>query len=273
MAFQVKEIKSILENSGKSANKALGQNFCTDSELLRNAVDAAELTSPVLEIGPGLGALTKELLDANLTVKAVEKDAFLANLLPSFFPGAALEVLCSDILQTDIPSLMKTTAFSVAGNLPYYITTPILEKILVLLPERCLFMVQKEAARRFSAPAGDRVYGPVSILCSVYYNAKTYADVPRSSYYPQPDVDSRIVLLRKKPEIPDLSAEILFRFCEKALSKRRKTMRNNFPDQPGLTDILDAYNLPRDVRAEAVSPDILKKICYLMQSTSAGNQL
>ena len=268
MAFQAQEIKRILEQNGRSANKALGQNFCTDTELLKNAVAAAALSSPVLEIGPGLGALTKELLDNGLSVYAVEKDAFLADLLPSFFPSEKLKVLQQDILLTDISSLLCSRDFSVAGNLPYYITTPILEKILVLLPSVCLFMVQREAAHRFTALPGDRVYGPVSILCSVYYDVQIYADVPRSSYYPQPDVDSRIVLLKRKV-IPDsLPPRTFFRFCEKALSKRRKTLLNNFPDCPEFRDILIHCGLPENIRAEAVPPDILKKICLLLESPS-----
>ena len=256
MAKTPEEIRSLFAEHGRRANRALGQNFCTDGALLSRAADAAGLCGKaVLEIGPGLGALTEELVKRAVRVVAVEKDAFLAELLPTILPDEKLTVVCGDILKQDIPTLMGGGAFSVAGNLPYYITTPIVEKLLPLLPDTLLLMVQKEAAARFFAKAGDRVYGATAVLSQVYYTPKHLADVPPHSYYPQPEVDSSVVLLEKKP-MPDtvLSPKELLSFVNTALSMRRKTLTNNFPKDGRMQAALERLGLPAGVRAETLDP-------------------
>ena len=164
MALTASEIKALFESEGRRANRALGQNFFTDGAMLESFVREAGFGGePILEIGPGLGALTEPLLKTGATVTAVEKDAFLAEKLPELVKSERLTVVTGDILKQDIP-LLTGVPFSVAGNLPYYITTPIVERLIDLLPETALFMVQAEAAERFFAKSGDRVYGPVAIL-------------------------------------------------------------------------------------------------------------
>jgi len=228
MARTPEQIRALLTEHGRRANRALGQNFCTDGALLARAVTAAQFDGQaVLEIGPGLGALTEELLPAASHIVAVEKDAFLAELLPTLLPDEKLTVVCGDILRQDIETLMGGSPFSVAGNLPYYITTPIIEKLLPLLPNTLLLMVQKEAAARFFAKPGDRIYGAAAVLSQVYYTPTHLVDVPPHSYYPQPEVDSAVVLLKRKPINADMPApRDLLTFVNTALSMRRKTIRN-----------------------------------------------
>ena len=200
---------------------------------------------------------------------AVEKDAFLAGLLPQLLPDTRLQVVTGDILRADVPALMGDSPYVVAGNLPYYITTPIVERFLPLLPERMLFMVQKEAAARFFAAPGDRVYGAVSVLSQVYYRPEPLFSVPRHCYYPQPEVDSAVVLLTKRAPA-DLAAlpapDALLRFVRTALAMRRKTLVNNFPRDGRVAALLPAQGIPENVRAETLSPQTLAQLCLLYEN-------
>ena len=255
MAFSSGQIKEILSNAGRRANRALGQNFCTDSALLSRCVKAAGFTenSHVLEVGPGLGALTQELLATGATVTAVEKDGFLAGILSGLFPDAKLTVYHEDILHFPVSDRMDPP-FSVAGNLPYYITTPIVERLLPLFPDTMLLMVQKEASARFFASPGEKVYGPLSIMTECFYRAEVLAEVPPDRFYPSPDVTSVFLLLRRTdPDRPFPDGARYQRFLHAAFSKRRKTLANNLTD-PGLPAMLDSLGLSPSVRAEALSP-------------------
>lgn len=263
MAKSPEEIRTLFTEHGRRANRALGQNFCTDPALLSRAAEAARLDgAAVLEIGPGLGALTEELLKHAASVVAVEKDAFLAELLPTLLPDEKLTVVTGDILKQDIRTLMGTDRFSVAGNLPYYITTPIVELLLPLLPDTLLLMVQKEAAARFFAAAGDRVYGATAILSQVYYRAQHLFDVPPHSYYPQPEVDSSVVLLTKKPQNDALPApRELLGFVNRALAMRRKTLVNNFGKDERIHAALAQLGLDAGIRAETLAPEPFAALC------------
>lgn len=265
MAHTPEQIRTILAAEGRKANRALGQNFCTDGALLASCVDAAGLDGlPVLEIGPGLGALTAPLLQRASRVVAVEKDAALAALLPSLLPSERLTVVTGDILRTDVGALMQGEDFALCGNLPYYITTPIAEQFLPMLPRVLLLMVQQEAAARFFAAPGDRVYGPVAILSALYYEAARLFSVPPGSYYPQPDVESAVILLRRRDDdalkaLP--AANAMLRFSRTALSMRRKTLANNFPRDGRMSALLAAAGLDPAVRAETLPPETLAALC------------
>ena len=256
MAFTPDEINRILEPYGRKANKALGQNFCTDTDLLASAVEKTEICGlPVIEIGPGLGALTVELVKHSPSVTVIEKDAFLAELLSQIVQESNLTVICGDALKTDFRSLMSGQDTVIVGNLPYYITTPLIQKVLPLLPAKCLLMVQKEASDRFFAKPKDRVYGPTAILTQTYFEPLLFADVSRDRFYPQPEVDSAMVILNRRAghaSLPDPYA--FFRFILSAFSMRRKTLRNNFPKDSGLSGALAALGLPVDCRAEDLEP-------------------
>lgn len=289
------QIKRALSEAGLRPNAALGQNFCVDEARLAAIVDAADVAGrPVLEVGPGLGALTEPLLARAARVVAVEKDAALAALLSRRLAaaGARLAVYTADILRFDVAAAMEAApaapgnpaapggshnpaapggshspaapaapapgaTFCVAGNLPYYITTPIVERLLPLLPLSLTLMVQREAAARFSAGPGARVYGPVAVFSQLYYTVRHVMDVPRESYYPQPDVDSSVVHLARRDALPDAEPAALLAFLHRAFAMRRKTLWNNLARAPQAAAALAALGLPADVRAEALPPAAL----------------
>ncbi len=213
-------------------NRALGQNFCTDGARLAAMADAAAADGlPVLEIGPGLGALTEPLLLRAPRVVAVEKDAALCAALRARLcaheRAGRLALYAADILRFDVPGAMDGAPFAAAGNLPYYITTPIAEYLLPLLPSSLTLMVQREAGERFFAGPGARVYGPLSVLTQLYYEPERLMDVPRGCFYPQPEVDSLVVRLARRRGAPPEAPQRVLAFCRRAFSMRRKTLLNN----------------------------------------------
>ena len=201
------DIKQKLEKLNIRANAALGQNFLCDDAMIEKIASAAvgDGKTDILEIGPGLGALTGALVGRVPRVTAVEIDKnMLAALQDEFanqIEGGALSLIHSDILKFDISS--TEGEFAAAGNLPYYITTPI---VLMLLRNakripRMVLMVQKEAARRFFAKPKDKLYGPLAITAQLYYECESLVSLTPASYYPQPDVDSEVVLLARRADL------------------------------------------------------------------------
>ncbi|MEL7602798.1 MAG: 16S rRNA (adenine(1518)-N(6)/adenine(1519)-N(6))-dimethyltransferase RsmA, partial [Bacillota bacterium] len=222
-------IRERLSAFGLAPNKALGQNFLADNSALSALLDALPGDRlPVLEIGPGLGALTGGLLDRSNRVVAVEKDAAMAAALQSLTPEERLTVVEADFLKADLNelhALLGGGEFVVAGNLPYYITTPCVLKLLSSgLPMRALLlMLQQEAAERFFALPGDRVYGPLTVLAACGYKAEEVLRLSPAAYYPQPDVHSAVVLLTQTAAAPPVG---FLTFLQAAFAMRRKTLVN-----------------------------------------------
>ena len=168
-------------------NKNLGQNFCVDEKVLRRLATALPLGGrTVLEIGPGLGSLTEQLLDAGATVYAVEKDGRLYDFLARDLASDRLTLIHGDCLRTDYSFLPPD--FIAAGNLPYCITTDIVTMLLALRPAAMLLMVQREAAERFFARPAQKNYGPVAMVSQLYYSAALLGEVPPGAYLPPPTV-------------------------------------------------------------------------------------
>ena len=261
---ETERLKQTLERYNLTPSKSLGQNFLIDAGTVERIADAAKIGGrDVLEIGPGLGALTQALLFRAARVVAVEKDARLAAVLPELCASSQLTVRCEDFLRTDVLHVMGGNGFSAVGNLPYYVTTPIAEKLLLLLPESATLMVQSEAAERFFAAPGARVYGPLAALARQYYEIAPVLDVPRSCFYPQPHVDSAIVRLVRKQTLPALPPRTFFAFLNRAFAMRRKTLKNNFPGTPA-AEALAALGLPANARAESLTPEQLMRLCERM---------
>lgn len=257
-------IRERLSAFGLAPNKALGQNFLADGaalDALLSALPSGRL--PALEIGPGLGALTEGLLARAERVVAVEKDAAMAAALKSLFPEERLTVIEADFLKTDLNelhTLLGGGEFVVAGNLPYYITTPCVLKLLSSgLPMRALLlMLQQEAAERFFARPGDRVYGPLTVLAACGYKPEEVLRLSPAAYFPQPDVHSAVVLLTQSASVPPVG---FLPFLQAAFAMRRKTLVNNLlgygvPREKAL-GALAALNIPDGVRAEALPPEVL----------------
>jgi len=218
-----KRTRELMERYGIGAKKSLGQNFLIDQNILQKIVDAAELApdSGVLEIGPGLGALTEKLAQAAGTVVAVEIDHRLFPALRDVLaPFDNVRLVHGNILEMDLPALFQehfrgVRDVRVAANLPYYITTPILMKLLEsALPLACIVvMVQKEVAERMSAAPGGKDYGSLSIAVQYYCETDVVAHVPKTVFIPAPGVDSAVIRLRmrRNPAVEVRDVRFFFR--------------------------------------------------------------
>jgi 16S rRNA (adenine1518-N6/adenine1519-N6)-dimethyltransferase len=211
------------------ARQRLGQHFLTNrSTLERLAAAACPAREPlVIEIGPGRGALTEFLLPRADRVMAIEVDPRLAQAVRQRFPNApGLSVLEADVLETD---LAQWGSVVVAGNLPYYITSPILEKLFALGPllRRAILLMQKEVAERLTARPGNRDYGWLTVLANFHTTPELLFTVPPGAFAPPPKVDSAAVRLTPVPPVPGLPAAPFLEFVSRAFRQKRKTLRNN----------------------------------------------
>ena len=252
MRASIEFVKTALNEMHANPNRALGQNFCVDGERLFSCVEQMTLAKNVIEIGPGLGGLTELLLEKGVSVTAVEKDAAMADYLQKTLPHPNLSVLTLDAQKFRYAEVTKP--FSVVGNLPYYITTPLCTSVLKALPASFYCMVQKEAADRFFAAPREDNYGPLSILVQLYYDAKTLDAFGPDCFYPSPDVQSVFVGMTKKANAPDIDPKTLFAFCTGLLSMRRKTIKNNLKAYKNAADALDALHIAPETRAETLLP-------------------
>ena len=253
MRASIEFVKTALESLGVNPNRALGQNFCIDGERLSACVEKMTLAKTVIEIGPGLGALTELLLHKGVTVTAVEKDETMVRYLNETLEDPRLTVVHGDAqkyryAETDGP-------FSVVGNLPYYITTPLSAAVLKALPESFYCMVQKEAADRFFAGPKDKNYGPLSILAALYYEASPMEAFSEGCFYPSPNVQSVFVGMTKRKNAPDADPKALFAFSSALLSMRRKTIKNNLKTYPNADEALRSLSVSPDARAETLPPE------------------
>lgn len=229
-------IKCIAEKYDFQFKKGLGQNFLTSQEVLEEIADAAEIDGRgVLEIGPGFGVLTNELAKRAEKVVACEIDARLVPILADTLSEYDnIKIINRDILKTDIRALIDEEfggdRISVAANLPYYITTPIITGVIeAKLPiENFVVMVQKEVADRIGAKPGTKDYGALSVLCRFYTEPEIISIVPAGLFVPRPKVDSAVLRMRfrDKPAVEVKNERMFFRVVRAAFSQRRKTLLN-----------------------------------------------
>jgi 16S rRNA (adenine1518-N6/adenine1519-N6)-dimethyltransferase len=236
--------KAILEKYGFSFKKSLGQNFLIDTNILKNIVEHAGLNehSGAIEIGPGIGALTEQLAKNSKKVVAFEIDQRLIPILrDTLSPYPNVTVIHEDILKADVQQVMESEFqdiedVMVVANLPYYVTTPIIMKLLEdQLPIRGIVcMLQKEVADRISAKPGTKEYGSLSIAVQYYTSAETVMIVPKTVFVPQPNVDSAVIRLikREKPIVQVKDENFFFQVTRASFAQRRKTLLNNL--QSGL---------------------------------------
>jgi 16S rRNA (adenine1518-N6/adenine1519-N6)-dimethyltransferase len=209
--------------------RRLGQHFLVRQTVLDRIARAActDSLGPVIEIGPGKGALTSHLLPLAAHLIAIEVDPVLVQYLRSKFRASPnLDVIENDILKVDLRALEPSV---VVGNLPYYITSPIIEKVLSLRPPvvRAVFLVQKEVAERLTASPGGRDYGYLSVQTQLLSEAELLFTVPAGAFRPPPKVDSAVVLLTPRRELPVADTKAFLKFASMAFRQKRKTLRNN----------------------------------------------
>ena len=231
-----RQVKKLLADHGIRPKKRLGQHFLIDRNVL-NRIVAASGAGPgvnVLEIGPGLGVVTRELADRGARVLCVEVDRALEPVLESMLSGASLaEIVIGDFLKLDLPEFLSGRGggkWTVVGNLPYYITSPILTRLLGA--KQCfstiLLMVQKEVAERLRASPGTRDYGALSVFVQYHCEIESVTAVSRNVFYPVPEVDSELVklIVRQKPPVELSDERVFFQVVRAAFGKRRKTLLN-----------------------------------------------
>lgn len=235
--------KAILEKYGFSFKKSLGQNFLIDTNILRKIVDTANLTeeSAAIEIGPGIGALTEQLAKKCKKVVAFEIDQRLLPILQdTLAPYPNTHIIHQDILKADVKKVIEEelagiSDIMVVANLPYYVTTPIIMKLLEEnLPVRgMVVMLQKEVGDRISAKPGTKEYGSLSIAIQYYTEPEMVMVVPKTVFMPQPNVDSAVIRLnkRKEPLVRVISEKFLFTVTRASFAQRRKTILNNLTSQ------------------------------------------
>jgi 16S rRNA (adenine1518-N6/adenine1519-N6)-dimethyltransferase len=215
--------------AGGKQKKELGQHWLTDRLILAAIADMADIEQKdtVLEIGPGLGTLTSELLHRAWKVVAVEFDTDLAAKLPGQFPGKNLTVTHGDILSYDLDQMPKD--YVVVANVPYYITSKIIQKLMTATnkPRIAVLLVQKEVAQRIASKPGD--LSLLAIGAQVYAQVELGIEVPKVYFAPPPKVDSQVVVLKTRPE-PLISADIendFFRMAKAGFSAKRKKLRSS----------------------------------------------
>ena len=264
--------KAVLERHGFTFKKSFGQNFLTDTNILQKIVDTAEIDDQVnvIEIGPGIGALTEFLAERAAEVMAFEIDHRLVPILADTLRDFDnVTVVNEDILKVDLAQHIQNfknpnLPIKVVANLPYYITTPILMHLIESgIPfSEFVVMMQKEVADRISAKPNTKAYGSLSIAVQYYMTAKVAFIVPRTVFVPAPNVDSAILKMVRRPE-PAVAVEdekFFFKVSKASFTHRRKTLWNNLTGYFGKTDeikdkltkALDQAGLSPSVRGEAL---------------------
>lgn len=265
--------RAVLERHGFTFKKSFGQNFLTDTNILQKIVDTAEIDKNVnvIEIGPGIGALTEFLAENAAEVMAFEIDDRLIPILDDTLRDFDnVKVINEDILKSDLQSRIKEFAnpdlpIKVVANLPYYITTPILMHLIESkIPfAEFVVMMQKEVADRISAEPNTKAYGSLSIAVQYYMTAKVAFVVPRTVFVPAPNVDSAILTMtrREQPLVQVKDEDFFFRVSKISFVHRRKTLWNNLTSHFGkseevktkLEKALEAAGIKPSIRGEALS--------------------
>lgn len=277
-----RETRSILRGYGIRPRKRWGQNLLVDERILEEIIEAAALKEgdTVLEIGPGIGTLTRRLIDNAGRVIAIEIDPLLVKLLKEELKDYDnIDIIQADILKLNLSSLftnyqLPVTMIKVVANLPYYITSPTL---LHLLEEKdgiesMVIMVQKEVAERILARPAGKEYGPLTIALQYHTEPELVTYVPRTSFWPQPKVEGAVLRLKvlAKPRVEVRSEEVFFKIVRAAFSKRRKMLINGLSmglglEKRGIESHLAAAGIDPARRPETLSLQEFARLSDLLQ--------
>ena len=265
------ETKFLMKKYGITANKNLGQNFLIDESVIIDACDSANINKEdlVIEIGPGLGTLTKYILERAGKVICVELDERMIDILKErFFLYENFEIINEDILKVDLHKLIKEEKngniknVKIVANLPYYITTPIIMKLLEerLDLQSITVMVQKEVAERLIAVPGEKFTGAITYSVYYYADSENVRIVDKSSFIPEPSVESEVINLkiRENPPVNVNNEELFFKLIKIAFMQRRKTLVNSlsnsgFIEKNKIIEILKQLNINENIRAEKLT--------------------
>lgn len=241
---------------------SLGQNFLKDKGVLAKIIDSVDVKEEdlIIEVGPGQGALTKFLKLFKANLRCFEVDTRVKKYLDSF-EDEKTKVIYNDFMKVDLEEETKDIDYKdlyVIANLPYYITTPIIEKMISspLNVKAMVLMVQNEVADRLSAKPGTKDYGAITVYLNYYYNVEKLFFVHRSAFDPAPNVDSAVIKLSKKENELELKdKDLFFKLVQDSFKMKRKNIRNNLKgyDLDRISKVLESYGLDLTVRAESVS--------------------
>ena len=250
------------------AKKSLGQNFLIDKNIINKIADSITATKDdlIIEIGPGMGALTKIIKNKGSNIICYEIDTDMKPYLNDLLDDK-IKVIYTDILLSDIKKDIQDIKYNnlyIVGNLPYYITTPIIKFLisLKLNVKEMIFMVQEEVADRFSSLPGSKEYGSITLYLNYYFNVEKLFKVSKKCFNPVPKVESAIIKLETRTNRPEIDEDKYFKLINDSFKMKRKTLRNNLNnyDFDKIKKILEKYNLSETVRAEELSEEIFLSI-------------
>lgn len=264
MIYSPNKMKELLERHGFNFKKNFGQNFIIDENIITNIMTKSGVSKDtlVLEIGPGAGSLTYKLCDFAGNVLCYEIDTKLKPILDETLKDKDnVKIIFEDFLKSDVLSELKNYNYQelyVVANLPYYITTPIIVKLIEdhIPVDKIVVMVQKEVGDRFKAVPGTKDYGSLTVFLDYYFDIKKLMDISKNVFLPKPNVDSIIVEFKRKDRVVQAkNEELFFKLVRDSFKQKRKTLRNNlkgYPLEP-LEKVLNGYGLDLSVRAEALT--------------------
>ena len=276
----LEETRFIMKKYNIKANKNLGQNFLINEEVVTNIVDCSNIDKQdlVIEIGPGLGTLTKYLLEKAGKVICIELDTKMLQILKDRFSlYNNFELINNDVLKADLKNIIekekaegKIKNVKIVANLPYYITTPIIMKLLEeeLELESITVMIQKEVADRLIAIPGEKNTGAITYAVYYYATSEAIMEVPNSSFIPEPAVTSKVIKLniRKEPIVTPKNKEKMFKVIKCAFMQKRKTLLNSltnnkiFENKNQGIELLKSLQINENIRPEVLTLEQFEKI-------------
>lgn len=274
------ETQAILNTYKIQVNKSLGQNFLIDDCVIEKIIESSNIEKEdlIIEIGPGLGVLTERLLKKSNNVVVIELDKKMIEILQNrFCLNRNLEIINNDVLKVDLEKLIKNkkeqtniNKVKIVANLPYYISTPIIMKLLEnrLEISEIIVMVQKEVAQRLGAETGKREAGAITYAVEYYAQATPIIDVPKESFIPSPKVESQVIKLevRQNPKIEVEDEKLLFNIIQKSFMQRRKTLSNALinnrilDSKEEVEKMFKTLEIPSNVRGENLTLEEFGKI-------------
>lgn len=267
MEYSPKKMSDNLNSNNFNFKKKFGQNFIIDENIINSIIDKAKIDEEtlVIEIGPGAGSLTDKLTQKAKNVLCYEIDTDLKPILESNIKKQDnLKIIFKDFLTVNVKEELKNYDYKklyVVSNLPYYITTPIIIKLIEddLEVDKIVVMVQKEVGDRFKAVPGSKDYSSLSVFLNYYYDVRKILDVSKNVFMPKPNVDSIVVEFTKKQTIKELkNKDLFFKLIRDSFKQKRKNLRNNLKDYDleKIEEVLKKNNFDLNVRAEQLSLDI-----------------
>ncbi len=283
----IRETKFIMNKYNITASKSLGQNFLVDSEVVYGIVDSAEVSKDdlIIEIGPGLGTLTSVLLEKAGKVVCIELDKRMVNIISDRFSlYSNFEVINEDVLKVSLNNIIEKNLkennlkqAKVVANLPYYITTPIIMKLLEdrLNLSSITVMVQKEVAERLAEKPGGKESGAITYSINYFADSEIVINVPNTSFIPAPEVNSAVIKLTllKKPRVTVIDETTLFKVIKIAFMQKRKTLANSLyngkilEDKEKVEEMLEKLNIDLKIRAEKLTLEQFAQIADYVKNT------